>query len=310
MSSSEKKPCSKRNPSNEKQLAANRAIPPNLPDLPAIQVRPAPHRTPANIASPLRTSPSSGSKTSTKSPLRVDLIAVYQPVNSQELFALERMAIFQQAMLRASRLESGLFTSCMNESFGPEGAPSLPFRQEMAAGIEITRELNRNFILADGFQLLVRQGNSIPLFLRYQAQVERLYRRAVEEFERVKKLRPELPNEPIFEDDEPLGDSPEPQPDEPVPAPDAAPVPPAPNEPISAPDPQPLDPILPAALAWPPVCKKQRLTKRATSNYLGRSSRRTSPRTVRRIAKGANSRVEIGNDSNLAGASRHGRRGR
>ena len=192
----------------------------------------------------------------------------------------------------------------------PEGAPSLPFRQEMAAGIEITRELNRNFILADGFQLLVRQGNSIPLFLRYQAQVERLYRRAVEEFERVKKLRPELPNEPIFEDDEPLGDSPEPQPDEPVPAPDAAPVPPAPNEPISAPDPQPLDPILPAALAWPPVCKKQRLTKRATSNYLGRSSRRTSPRTVRRIAKGANSRVEIGNDSNLAGASRHGRRGR
>ena len=49
--------------------------------------------------------------------LRADLIACYQPVNSQELFALERMAIAQQAMLRAARLESGLFTSCMDESF-------------------------------------------------------------------------------------------------------------------------------------------------------------------------------------------------
>ena len=68
----------------------------------------------------------------------------------------------------------------------------------MAEGVEITRELNRNFILADSFQFLARQGNSIPLFLRYQAQLERLYRRAVEESERVRKLRPESKrNEPI-----------------------------------------------------------------------------------------------------------------
>jgi hypothetical protein len=56
----------------------------------------------------------------------------------------------------------------------------------MAAGVEITRQLNRNFILADGFQLLARQGNSIPL-MHYQA-TERLYRRAVEEFECLRKL--------------------------------------------------------------------------------------------------------------------------
>ena len=46
------------------------------------------------------------------------------------------------------------------------------------------------------------------MFLRYQAQAERNYRRAVEEFERLKALRPdlppelpneELPNEPIFD---------------------------------------------------------------------------------------------------------------
>jgi len=62
--------------------------------------------------------------------------------------------------------------------------------------MEITRALNRNFILADGLQLLVRHGNSIPLFLRYQVQAERLYRRALEEFERLKNLRPELQIEP------------------------------------------------------------------------------------------------------------------
>src|SRR4029077_8879388 len=42
--------------------------------------------------------------------LRADLIAVYQPVNSQELFAIERIALAQQAMLRVTRLPTGFFT--------------------------------------------------------------------------------------------------------------------------------------------------------------------------------------------------------
>ena len=62
--------------------------------------------------------------------LRADLIAVYQPVNSQELFALERMAMSQQDILRAARLQSGMFSSCMNESFGPQGAPSFGAREK------------------------------------------------------------------------------------------------------------------------------------------------------------------------------------
>jgi hypothetical protein len=37
------------------------------------------------------------------------------------------------------------------------------------------------------------------LFLRYQTLAERQYRRAIEEFERLKALRSELPNEPIFD---------------------------------------------------------------------------------------------------------------
>jgi hypothetical protein len=52
-------------------------------------------------------------------------------------------------------------------------------------------------LLAEGVRKLAREGNSLSLMLRYQAHAERQYRRAVEEFERLKKLRPELPNEPI-----------------------------------------------------------------------------------------------------------------
>ena len=45
--------------------------------------------------------------------LKDALLAVFQPVNSQELFAIERIALTQQALLRAARLESGLFTTCL-----------------------------------------------------------------------------------------------------------------------------------------------------------------------------------------------------
>jgi hypothetical protein len=174
--------------------------------------------------------------------LRADLIAVYQPVNSQELFALDQMAIRQQAMLRAARFEAGLFSACLNESLGPDGSPTFPLNEDVTHGIEITQAQNRNYCLADGFFRLARQGNGIQLFLRYQAQAERLYRRAVEDFERVKKLRGELPSEPILADNPSAADLTEPQPDEPLPAPDpqpSAPVPPPPIEPVPAPDPQP-----------------------------------------------------------------------
>src|SRR5215470_15782555 len=46
--------------------------------------------------------------------LKADLVSVYQPVNAQELFALERIAIAQQAVLRIARLEAGLHTSALD----------------------------------------------------------------------------------------------------------------------------------------------------------------------------------------------------
>jgi hypothetical protein len=133
--------------------------------------------------------------------LKDDLVAVYQPVNSQELFALERVALAQQTILRAARLEAGLFTTCLNEAFDNTGNPVVLMNEELAGDgdIEITRAQNRNYLLAEGFQRMARQSNSWSLLLRYQAQAERHYRRAVEEFERLRALRDELPNEAIFE---------------------------------------------------------------------------------------------------------------
>jgi hypothetical protein len=181
--------------------------------------------------------------------LRAGLIAAYQPVNSQELYALEQMAIRQQAMLRSARFESGLFSACLSEALGPDGSPRFPLNEDVTYGIEITQAQNRNYCLADGFLRLARQGNGIQLFLRYQAQAERLYRRAVEEFERVKKLRGELPTEPILENDEPFGDTQEPPPNESIPevsSSDGLPLGHTPNESIPPPVPQPgvADPAL------------------------------------------------------------------
>ena len=131
--------------------------------------------------------------------LRDDLIEVYQPVNSQELFAIERIALAQQAILRAARLETGLFATCLNEVLDSPGNPVLLMSADLAGDgdIEITRAQNRNWLLGEGFHRMVQQSNSWSLAIRYQAQAERHYRRAVEEFERLKTLRPELPNEPI-----------------------------------------------------------------------------------------------------------------
>jgi hypothetical protein len=131
--------------------------------------------------------------------LKADLVAVYQPVNAQELFAVERIALAQQALLRAARLEAGLFTTCLNTVLDSCGQPFIPMSQELVGDgdIEVTRAQNRNYALAEGFERMTRTANTWSLFLRYQAQSERFYRRAVEDLERLQALRPNLPNEPI-----------------------------------------------------------------------------------------------------------------
>ncbi len=60
--------------------------------------------------------------------------------------------------------------------------------------IGITRTQNRNYYLATGFHRLSQQSNSRSLCLRYKVLAERQYRHSVEEFDRLKTLRHEIPN--------------------------------------------------------------------------------------------------------------------
>jgi hypothetical protein len=152
--------------------------------------------------------------------LRDDAIAFYQPINSQELFAVERIALAQQSILRTARLEAGTGTNCLNEAFDGGGRPNVTLSSLLInKDNEITKPQNRNYLFAEGFLRLAKESNCISLFMRYQAQAERLYRRAIEEFNRLKALRGELPNEPAQET--------QPEPIETVTAPEANPANPA-----------------------------------------------------------------------------------
>src|SRR5579883_3315580 len=115
--------------------------------------------------------------------LRADAVACYKPVNAQELIAVERIALSQQMMFRGARLDAGMFTSAMNDIVD-------------CGDIEITRAQNRNYCIAEGFRRIAKESNAIGLMLRYRAQAEREYRRAVEDFDRLKALRDEMPNGP------------------------------------------------------------------------------------------------------------------
>jgi hypothetical protein len=229
-------------PISEKQLAANRAN----------AAQSTGPRTPEGKSRSCQNARTHGFTASTFAVVRLeefdeiarlkhDLLSVYQPVNSQELFALEQMALAQQTMFRAARLESGIFTTCLDMALNHDGTPFTPMSPELLTDCdkEIARAQNRNYALADGFHRLARKDNTFPLLLRYKVQTERLYRRAVEEFERLKKLRPELPNEPILEV--------HPEENEPAYAPT--------DEPISNPQPNPEPPTIPlpqktATIPW------------------------------------------------------------
>jgi hypothetical protein len=145
--------------------------------------------------------------------LKADAIACYRPVNSQELVAVERIAMAQQQIFRGARLDAGMFTSAMNEVLDRYSAPFRPMDPDMVGDgdIEITRQQNRNYCIAEGFRRIAKESNAIGLMLRYRAQAEREYRRAVEDFDRLKALRHEMPNEPN------VGLEPEDQPEDIVP---------------------------------------------------------------------------------------------
>jgi hypothetical protein len=139
--------------------------------------------------------------------LKTDLTAVYQTVNSQELFALERMALTQQAMLRAARRKSGLFTNCLGVALNDSGTVIAPLSREFAGDgdlsldIEITRAQNRNYALAEGFH---SNGSAAQQHLVAVPVLSGPGRNATtaapwRNSTGSKALRAELPNEPILE---------------------------------------------------------------------------------------------------------------
>jgi len=120
--------------------------------------------------------------------IREGVIDLYQPTNAQELYAVERIAITQQSMNRASRLEAGTLTICLNDVLNLRERPLMEMDPEMYGGGEPGKQQVKNYLLAEGFRRSVGASNVIHLCMRYNAQAERLYRRAVQDFERIRDL--------------------------------------------------------------------------------------------------------------------------
>jgi hypothetical protein len=162
-----------------------------------------------------------------------------------------------------SVLEAGFFTNCLDQAMSGPADPFILNRSELANGIDIPLEQHRAYWLAFGFNSFTRQSNIAATFLRFQAQAERLHRRAVEDFHRLLRLRGQLPPEKYEDPIEPkIEPIPPPQLAENTAAPVAGPPIPQPaNEPAfyqpPAPPPTPahnaeprpaLDPALRPAL--------------------------------------------------------------
>jgi len=131
--------------------------------------------------------------------LKADAVACYRPANSQELFAVERIALSQQAIFRGYRLESGLLTVALDHALDPTCHTFRPMSADLIGDgdIEITRAQNRNYAAGEGVRQMSAESDVWALLIRYQVNADRQYRRAIEDYDRVKRLRPEMPNQPV-----------------------------------------------------------------------------------------------------------------
>jgi len=163
--------------------------------------------------------------------LRQDAIDVYHPANAQELWAVERIALCQMSLIRVSRLEAGLLTCCFDQALASDGQLIQPMKaplNERTPGLrssDITMGQVDNFSIAESFIRVTQKPHTWLLFLRYQAQAERLYRRAIQELDRLRALRPDLEEEEITEiPDEPISPT-QPESNQPDPSSEVDPIP-------------------------------------------------------------------------------------
>ncbi len=171
-----------------------------------------------------------------------DAIATYQPVNSQERAAVERIALAQHSMLRLYAIEAGFYANCLDSAMHTTDEPNILARCSISDGVPVTPGQNHAFWLAFGFNRYSRQSDIVATFLRFQSQAERLYRRAVEDFHRLLKLRGQLPPEKYEEPNEPNVEpiaAPQPAENTESPTPES-PISEPPNEPNVEPSPVPV----------------------------------------------------------------------
>ena len=128
--------------------------------------------------------------------LKADAIACYRPANSQELFARRAHRALPAGIFRSYRLEAGLFTTALDYCLEGSGRTFRPVPPDMVGDgdIEITRAQNCNYGLGEGVGAMSIESDVWQLLIRCQVNADRQYRRAVEDYERVKRLRPEVPN--------------------------------------------------------------------------------------------------------------------
>jgi hypothetical protein len=130
--------------------------------------------------------------------LKANLVDLYQPVNSEELFAIERIALARHSLLRTYCIEAGFITLGLEEALEIPGNPRILKDPELTNGLQVTAGQNHSYWMAAGFSQLSRKSHW-QFFLRYQVQTERLYRRAIEDFERIRALRGILPEQNLPE---------------------------------------------------------------------------------------------------------------
>ena len=88
-------------------------------------------------------------------PIAPDLIALYQPTDSQERFAVQRIAHHLKMLQVCAEIES---------AYNATGAGHV-----------------------------TPNAKTLSLFRRYKSQTERMYRSAVKDFERIRSFRPACP---------------------------------------------------------------------------------------------------------------------
>jgi hypothetical protein len=151
-----------------------------------------------------------------------DALDFYRPATGEESHAVERIAVCKLAIVRAARLEAGLFTTGLNTALNDDNiTPFEALHPEFARDTRQASDQIRNYAMAQGFRRMTENSSSWTLLMRYQAQAERQYRRAIENIERLQRPRPTSPNEPICD--------PEPELPEPLTPPAVEPVSPLPG---------------------------------------------------------------------------------